>query len=518
MNTTEAVAAVWGGPDSLALLATAIAQASETVVITDLQGTIQYANPAFERISGYTCAEAIGLNPRVLRSGKHDAAFYRQMWETLMRGETWRGRFINRKKDGTLYDEEATISPVRDLARQITHFVAVKRDITRELELEASLRNAQRLEALGHLSGGIAHEFNNILGVILGHAQLAAADTADEHPASQSISVIQGSARRASVLVNQILAFARQDALEFRSLDLRLTLANCLAELRAIVPPSVTLKRTVPAELPLVRGNGLQIHGAVLNLVTNSLHALEGRVGEVELVAEAVTVEADLAAATPGLKAGPHVCVSVRDTGCGMDAATVKKIFDPFFTTKPTGKGTGLGLSMVYGTLRAHGGAVAVASEPGKGTTFRLYFPVESSEMPKSFNASATPPAGLDSPLVLVDDDPALRQLATRMLRRLGYEVTACSDAPSALAHLESIAGQCAAVITDFNMPEMNGVEFARQMQHRWSAVPLVLISGFLTPEVTAAAKEAGVRSVVAKPFSLRCLDQALAEVLRASA
>jgi CheY-like chemotaxis protein len=274
----------------------------------------------------------------------------------------------------------------------------------------------------------------------------------------------------------------------------------------------------VPAELPLVRGNGLQIHSAVLNLVTNSLHALEGRVGEVELVAEAVTVEADLAAATPGLKAGPHVCVAVRDTGCGMDAATVKRIFDPFFTTKPPGKGTGLGLSTVYGTLRAHGGAVAVASEPGKGTAFRLYFPAELLAMPKSFSTSASPPAGLDSPLVLVDDDPALRQLATRMLRRLGYEVTACPDAPSALAHLESIAGQCAAVITDFNMPEMNGVEFARQMQHRWPAVPLVLISGFLTPEVTAAAREAGVRSVVAKPFSLRCLDHALAEVLRSPA
>lgn len=518
MNAADAVASVFGGPDSRALLATAIAQASETVVITDLQGTIQYANPAFERISGYTCAEAIGLNPRVLRSGKHDAGFYRQMWETLMRGETWRGRFINRKKDGTLYDEEATISPVRNLADKITHFVAVKRDITRELELEASLRNAQRLEALGHLSGGIAHEFNNILGVILGHAQIASADVAEEHPASESLSVIQGTARRASVLVNQILAFARRDVLEVRPLDLRLTLANCLAELRAVVPPTVKLKRTVPAELPLVRGNELQIHGAILNLVTNSIHALEGDEGEIELAAAVVKVDAEAAATTPGLGIGLHVCVTVRDTGRGMDAATLKKIFDPFFTTKPPGKGTGLGLPMVYGTLRAHGGAVTVASEPGKGTTFRLYFPSQPEESPKVPKALARGRNGHSRPLVLVDDDAALRQLATHMLRRLGYEVTACPNAPSALAHLESIAGQCAALITDFNMPEMNGVELARQTQHRWPAVPVVLISGFLTPEITAAAREAGVRSVVAKPFTLRCLDHALAAVLRSPA
>ena len=357
------------------LLATAIEQAAESVVITGTDGTIAYVNPAFERITGYTYDEAIGRNPSMLKSGRHDKAFYQALWETILRGEVWEGRIINKKKDGSLYEDEGSISPVRDEHGDIVLFVAVTRDVTNEVRLERQLRQAQKMEALGTLAGGVAHDFNNFLVAIVGHGELAQESLSEGSAARGNVEQILSAADRGRSLINQILTFSRPGDGERGLVDLPSIVREALSLVSATLPNAIEIREYLDLHTATILADEAQVYHILMNLTTNASHAMQEGGGVLEVRVDEVTLDEKLASRISGIGEGQYVRLTVRDTGHGMDAATLERIFDPFFTTKAAGEGAGLGLSTVHGIVRSHQGGVSVESTPGKGTTFQIYFP-----------------------------------------------------------------------------------------------------------------------------------------------
>ncbi len=353
-------------------LATAVEQAAEGVFITDTDGVILYANPAFEDITGYTRQEALGQNPRILKSGKHDEAFYQQMWDTLTRGQVWQGHFINRKKDGALYEEDATISAVRDAAGKIVHYVAVTRDVTAQVALEAQLRQAQKMEAIGTLASGVAHEINNPLFGIRGYAELIADTLPPESPIVESAAAIIRQTDHVAVIVRNLLTFARQDKQESRLVAPNDIIQSVLSLLRTVVRHDhITLRVDVPEGLPPVACRGQQLEQVLMNLLTNARDALNERFAghsDGKLIC--------IRAGVLDRDGEPWLRMTVEDHGAGIPAHVRERVFDPFYTTKPAGQGTGLGLSISHGIVKDHGGELHFETEPGRGTRFHVDLPV----------------------------------------------------------------------------------------------------------------------------------------------
>ena len=370
-------------------LSLAVEQAAEAIVVTDRGGSIQYVNPAFERITGYPAEEAVGKTPAILRSGKHDESFYKELWSVLGRGEVWAGHFINRKKDGSLYEEDATISPVRDPLGEIVSFVAVKKDVTRTVLLEKQVRMAQKMESVGTLAGGVAHDFNNVLTVIMGFGEMLKRRIGNDPKASGDLDEMLRSAERASLLTRQLLTFARRQIIELNNIDLNRLVTDFLVLLRKVIREDIEIK-TFPSPGPLaIRADQGQVEQVLMNLCLNARDAMPGG-GQLVVEMQEAWLDEEYVRQYPYVKAGRHAVLSVSDTGTGMDETTRERVFEPFFTTKGPDKGTGLGLAVVYGIVKQHNGFVHVYSEPGKGTTFRIYFPVEGAlPGPKRIEAQA---------------------------------------------------------------------------------------------------------------------------------
>ncbi len=355
---------------------TAIEQAGEVVLITDAEGVIQYVNPAFESVTGYSREEAVGKKPGILKSGLQDETFYRQLWETIRSGKKWTGRMVNKRKDGTLFTEEATISPVKDAQGNIIHYVAVMRDITEKLQLEQQFHQAQKMESVGRLAGGVAHDYNNSLTIILGFADLALKQVEPDGAAARYIDEIIKAAQRSVGITRQLLAFARKQIIEPVVLDLNETVEGTLKMLRRLIGEDIELVWKPGAHLWKVKLDPAQIDQILANLCVNARDAIGG-VGTVILETENVVLTEKYCATRAEVVPGEYVMLAVTDNGCGMDKETMAKIFEPFFTIKEIGKGTGLGLATVYGIVRQNKGFVNVYSEPGAGTTFKIYFPRE---------------------------------------------------------------------------------------------------------------------------------------------
>jgi len=493
-------------------LATAVEQASETIVITDTKGTILYANPAFEKTSGYTRAEALGQNPRVLKSGKQDAEFYRQMWAVLQRGEVWNGHFINRRKDGTLYEEEANISPVRDAAGKIINYVAVKRDVTHEVQLETQFRQAQKMEVIGQLAGGIAHDFNNILACIVGYLFLAKA-AAKSPEVTGYLEHITKATDRAVDLVNQILTFSRQNKPEREPVVLNHVVLEALKLLRASLPASVRIQ-TELTETPAVLANATAIHQVIMNLGTNAWHAMRGQPGTLKVEMSVLDVDAAFASSRPDLRPGRYVRLAVSDTGCGMDAATQARIFEPFFTTNGAGGGTGLGLAVVHGIMKTHEGAISVYSHLGEGTTFNLYFPVLETAASAPKIASRPIPRGAGEQILFVDDEVPLATLGQQVLDRLGYRVTMMTSPVAALAAVRAEPEKFDLVITDLSMPVMDGAKLGAELLLLRPGLPIILTTGFSSFMTAGKVRELGFRELMVKPGTVQTLGETVHRVL----
>lgn len=485
-------------------------QAGEAIVITDIEGRIEHVNPAFERTSGYTRKEVVGCTPAILKSGRHDAAFYGQLWSTILSGEVWRGRLVNRRKDGSLYTEEATIAPVRSEDGRITHFVAVKRDVTRELELQAHVAHTSRMESIGRLAGGLAHDFNNMLGVILGQAALALEMAADGDPVADHLREIVKAAERSASLTRKLLAFSRRQVVESSVIDLNQAVEDSLRMVRPMLRESIRLEWKPSEEAGCVRMEPGQVDQILLNLIANARDAV-GEQGRI-LVETGVPAASNTGGVLAGVcPEGPATMLVVEDDGCGMDSLTQEHLFEPFFTTKSPGDGTGLGLTTVYAIVRQHGGCIRVRSEKGRGSRFEVILPRLEHEGQAPSASPSSRLLGTESILV-VEDEPAMRTVLECTLTGLGYRVRCAESADAAWEALATEREAPDLVLSDVVMPGMSGVELAERIQERFPALPVLLMSGYA--EEASLTREATAKRFLAKPFSPEELAAKVREVL----
>jgi PAS domain S-box-containing protein len=503
---------------SYARLAMAVEQAAETVVITDINGTILYTNPAFAKTSGYTCVEALGQNPRILKSGKQDAGFYHRMWQALGRGETWSGHLVNRRKDGVFYEEEATISPVRDTAGTVVNFVAVKRDVTREIQLEAQFRQAQKMEAIGQLAGGVAHDFNNILAVIQLQAGLMKAKEDLSPEQLESASEIEKAAERAANLTRQLLMFSRRQTMQARDLDLNQSINEMTKMLRRTLGEDIRLQFKF-AILPLViHADAGMMDQVLMNLAVNARDAMP-KGGQLVIETFAVDFDEVTAAQNPPARPGSFVCLSVGDSGCGIAPEILPRIFEPFFSTKEVGKGTGLGLATVYGIVQQHQGWIIVHSEVGLGTTVRVYLPRltrMSAPMPRQ-PALTHSRAGHET-ILLVEDDASLRASMCKTLSQLGYHVLEASNSVVALEVWKPNRDRIHLLLTDLIMPgEMTGKDLGKRLLKENPRLKVIYTSGYSAKVADGTFPLEDGINYLAKPFMAEKLAQTVRQNLDAN-
>ncbi len=496
-------------------LMAAIEQLSEVVQITDSKGNIQYVNPAFTDKTGYTRSEAVGQNPRMLKSGEHDDEFYTEMWRTLKSGRVWKGRLINRKKDGDIFWEDATISPVYGSEGEIQNFVAVKRDITKEKSLERQLRHAMKMEAVGTLAGGIAHDFNNILSVMIGYGQMAKGRVEETDPTWGDIDQILMAGDRAVDLVKQILTFSRKDTKEqFKLVKVQYMMKEFLKLLRPSLPMTIELKHSIQEDCRPILGNASQIYQVLMNLCTNAKQAIGGSYGTIWVNLKEIQVaQGDYKIA--GLLKGPgeYVELEVIDTGCGMTVELQDRIFEPFFTTKLKDHGTGLGLAVVHGIVKAHEGEIEVDSRVGEGTSFHIYFPVQQVSMDTVPDADELEHTGTGR-ILIVDDEDTIAQLFERMLRKLGYSPTVFTDSLEAVAKFRKNPNDFDLVLTDMTMPKMTGAELTREVLSLRPELPVIMTTGFNETIDREMAMRLGVREFLLKPVKKEKLSQVVRTVL----
>jgi len=499
---------------SLVRLATVLEQAAESVMITDTDANIEYVNPAFERITGYSREEVMGKNPRLLRGGERDNRFYKQMWDTLRRGEVWAGRLISKKKDGTLFQEQATISPVRDAAGTVVNYVAVKRDVTQEVELEKQLYKAQKMEAIGTLAGGIAHDFNNLLTVTSGYAELLLLEMKEEDPGYSDLQKVLHASRRGAELVKNLLTFSRKQETEFRPLNLNHEVKQMADLLARSIPKMVDIQLQLGDRLKTIDGDSGQIGQILMNLGVNAGHAMPDG-GRLTITTGNVSVDEAYSKTEVGCTPGEYVALTVADTGHGMDQETLEHIFEPFFTTKAPGEGTGLGLATVYGIVKKHGGYIACHSSRGQGTVFQIYFPIAEEILfePGKVGHSTAPPGGSET-ILLVDDEEFVRDLGVKLLRGVGYGVIAAASGSEALEAYIPDQKKISLVILDFMMPQMSGKDCLARLLKVNSSVKVLIATGFAVDRPTREAIEAGAKGFVSKPFDLRQLLGTVRKVL----
>jgi two-component system cell cycle sensor histidine kinase/response regulator CckA len=500
--------------ESHARLAMAVEQSAEAIIITDAKGSILYTNPAFQRATGYSCEEVVGQNPRILKSGKQDAELYRQMWTTLGQGQVWSGHLINKRKDGKLFEEDATISPVRDAAGQTVNYVAVKLDRTNEARLEQQLFQAQKMEAVGRLAAGVAHDFNNLLGVIVGYGEIVSRRLAGDDLLKEKMDQILKAADRATSLTRQLLAFGRKEVVEPKILNLNAVVSDMNKMLRRVIGEDVELTTFLEPDLGNVRADAGQLGQVLMNLVVNSRDAMpEG--GRITIETHNTNLDVDYAAAHALVRPGPYILLVVTDTGTGMDAATQARIFEPFFTTKEVGKGTGLGLSTVYAIVKQSEGFVWVYSEVGLGTTFKIYLPrVHEEAASAPTEGSGTLLGGVET-ILLVEDEASLRDLLRETLEASGYFTLVARDGAEALQVVEDYANPIQLMLTDVIMPGMTGPKIVELVVQSRPEIKVLYISGY-SDAVTRNGLTGRGRAFLSKPFSPEVLLRRVREMLDA--
>lgn len=497
-------------------LIAAIEQSGDSIVITDASGVIEYVNPAFVRVSGYSRQEALGANPRILKSGEQDVETYRQLWQTLLSGHTWRGRLVNKRKDGTLYAEDVTISPVRSPGGHLASFVAVKRDVTRELELQAQYLQSQKMESVGRLAAGVAHDFNNLLTIINGSAELATHTMAPDDPALEDLRQILAAGSRAGALTRQLLAFSRQDVVMPVVLDLDEVIDGFRKMLARLLQEHIALEVRAGLGQTRVKADPGQLEQLILNLAVNARDAMSSG-GTLRIETCVVDLGADeTAALRPAVPPGRFACIRVVDTGAGMDPATQLHMFKPFFTTKAIGKGTGLGLATVLHIVEKSGGGIRVTSAVGEGTCFEVFLP-EVVATSVTHDAVAVRPEH-PSPhgtVLVVEDEEMLRVLAVRALSQAGFRVVAVANGREGIAAAQTLGAPLDLVITDVIMPEMGGREMAQILTRERPMLPILYTSGYTGDTALVEWLSSSGASFLPKPYSPAELVKAASAVIR---
>jgi len=487
------------------LQSVALESAANAIVITDSNGIIQWVNKSFSEMTGYTRKEVTGINPHILKSSRHNESFYKNLWDTISSGQVWSGEIINKRKDGSLYTEEMTITPVLDDAEQISHYIAIKQDVTNQKQLQQHLFESQKLESVGTLASGIAHDFNNILGIILGYASLLDNLGIDDERHRRHLDAITKAVNRGANLVQQILTFARKTDLSLDIVKVNSIIEELTKMLEETFPKTISINKELAKNIPVIVIDQGQLHQALLNLLVNARDAIL-MTGE---DAGEITIQTGV---VPGSKlrekypdAGPekYISVAVTDTGIGMDESTVERIFEPFYTTKEQGKGTGLGLSVVYGIVNSYRGFIDVKSEPGTYSTFTLFLPVRpgmQSDDDQSDNIMQDLPGGNET-ILIVEDEALLLDALVMILEEKGYTVVTAHDGAKALEVYEKDRDSIDVVLSDVGLPKMNGAELFKRIKKINPEVQYILASGYFDPAKKKELLNAGVQAFIPKPY-----------------
>ncbi|OPY66014.1 MAG: Blue-light-activated protein [Syntrophorhabdaceae bacterium PtaU1.Bin034] len=495
-------------------LATAVEGLAEGVAMMSPEGVIEYANPSACRLIGYRHEEFVGQNIRsvgILERKKLDL-----ICRSLREGRSWSGTTECRKKDGGNLTVELAMSPVKDTLGATIGYIAVERDVTEELKLEMQLRQAQKMEAIGTLAGGIAHDFNNLLAIIIGNTELAVDDIPPDSDLQKNLDQILKASKRGRDLVKQILTFSRKTARERKAVRLIPVVEETFRLLRSSLPTSIQMVSNLEAMTDVIAADATQIQQILMNLATNAAYAMRNEGGTLTVGLEEITFPPHVPLPDGEMRPGRYVKLTLSDTGTGMDEEVKKRIFDPFFTTKQAGQGTGMGLAVVYGIVKSHNGAITLDSEPGKGSTFNLFFPcIDGAGENRAVEDSGAAPSGRER-ILFVDDEEAVTEIATEMLSRLGYSVTARQNPSDALQEFTQTPDGFDLVITDQSMPQMTGVRLAEEMIKVRKDVPIILCTGYSEVVSPEKAKDIGIREFVMKPLLRKEMAETIRRVLKA--
>jgi len=497
-------------------LISAVEQAHEAILITDASGTILFVNPAFERLTGYTREEALGKNPRILKSGAQEPDFYREMWATLMRGEVWTGRLVNMRKDGSKYQEEMVISPVRDANGTVVNYAAVKRDTTLESQMEEQLRQAQKMESLRQLAGGIAHDFNNILNVILGTFTLMRAKVKGDPAAEKYLKMGESAVKRGGDAGKRLAMFAQADVSQHIPIALGGVVRDAAASLSDSIEKTIRIETLVGPELPLVQASQPQLYQSLLTLGLQARDAVVGaHTPDAVIAFAAVTVDGrTVHELHPGASARTYVRITVSDNGPDMPEEKRQRIFEPFLKSDTPEGVRGLALATVYSVVRGHHGFIDVSGDEGHGTTFTIYLPAIHVEAEPSEEAGGEGITGGTETVLVVEDEEGLRLLLQEVLRARGYTVFAAADGVEGYETYAAHADEIAAVIADMGLPRQSGFEMFEKIRQLNPRAKVILASGYLSPELKSKLFVAGAKAFIPKPFQTNEVLRRLREIL----
>ncbi len=491
----------------------AIEQTGEAIIITDTDGIIEYINPAFERVSGYSRDGVIGKSPSILQSGLHEPTFYANMWAQITDGKNWTGQIVNKRKNGSLYTEKVTISPVLDSTGIITNYVAVKQDVSAEIKLQEQLRQSQKMDAVGQLAGGIAHDFNNLLQVMNGYTDLTLEELNPKHPTYDFVSEVKVAGHRASALVNQLLSFSRQQIMKPVDLDLNLLTKNLMKMIHRVIGEHIECNFIPGHELGTIHADSGQLEQVLINLCVNSRDALPTG-GSITIETTNVLVDSKYRKTHPLAEDGRFVLLSVSDNGIGMTKQTQENLFEPFFTTKSVGKGTGLGLATVYGIVKQHNGDIQVYSELNKGSVFKIYFPiVERKATDISSNIIEQTIGGTET-ILIAEDDKKVRALTQKTLVAAGYTVIEARDGEEAIKFLKEYSEKIDFLFLDVVMPKLGGKEVYDSMDRNQNIIPTLFCSGYIPDNIHNTFVLDSALNFIQKPYTPNKLLRKIRKIL----
>ncbi len=505
----------------LARLASVVEQASESIIIVNLDGDIEYVNPNFEKLTGFKSEEVVGKNPKILKSGEHSKEYYQNLWNTITSGNTWFGIFHNRRKDGTLFYEDAVIFPIKDQAGEIINYASVKRDITSEKLLEEQLIQSQKLEGIGQLAGGIAHDFNNILTAIMGYSEIALMNLESDDQVYRDVSAIRKAGQKASDLTRQLLAFSRKQLIQPKIIDINRLIVDLNKMLNRLISEDIKLKLILPSKIGRINADPGQIEQILINFVVNARDALnhpsiKPARKSITIETKDVIVDETFLFSKKEMPTGPYVLISVSDTGVGMDEETKRKIFEPFFTTKKHSKGTGLGLATVYGIVKQNNASIFVESQINQGTTFKIYWPcVDAGEPLAESGEDDDEIVGGNETILFVEDDRGVRSFSYKALRSMGYNVITAENGIDALEIFKKKNLKFDLLITDVIMPDMGGKELVEKLSEDIPDLKVLYASGYTDDYiVNSGVLEKGI-NFIQKPYRIQTLANKIREVLK---
>ncbi|MBI5682159.1 MAG: PAS domain S-box protein, partial [Deltaproteobacteria bacterium] len=492
----------------ISIMAKAMESASDMIFLTDSKGLFMYANSSFTKCMGYTQEELIGKIPSILDSKQHPHEYYRGLWQTLKDGKDWYGEMSVKTKSGDIQICETSITPVFDDKGGIINYLAIQRDITDKKRLEEKLLQVQKLETIGTLAGGISHDFNNILGGITGAVSLLKQRMPEGDKLLKYVDMIEQQSYRGAKIVHQLVGFARKGKYMVECVDINKVLEDIILVVTETFDRRIELRYNLAPDIPYVEGDSSQLYQVFLNLAVNARDAMpEG--GTLFVRSSQIIKNGGDVNVSANMPPGEYVYICITDTGVGMDKDTQSRIFEPFFTTKEVGKGTGLGLAMVYGIIKSHKGYITVYSEPGMGTSFKIYLPkiVQMEEERDAAIKEATKTMEKVMTVLFVDDEPVLRELARDILESAGYKVYLAKNGEEAVELYRKKGGEIDVAVIDMVMPVMDGGKACEIINKMNPDAKLLVSSGYTEDMIIRnLLTDKVVRGFIQKPYTGRDL------------